>query len=113
MQITINRLLIRAHHGVLPQERTVGQDFEVTAILNVPSYDGSDNLSATVNYAEVCDLIVREMQTPSDLIEHAASRLCSAIRHTFPAVSAVTLTLTKLAPPIPHPLDSVSVTLAL
>lgn len=113
MQININRLLVRAHHGVLPQERTVGQDFEVSVSLNIDSYDGSDNLSATVNYAEVCDLIVREMQTPSDLIEHAATRLCRAIRSQFPAVTSGTLTLAKLAPPIPHPLASVSVTLAL
>ncbi|MBE6305161.1 MAG: dihydroneopterin aldolase [Bacteroidales bacterium] len=112
MQININRLLVRANHGVMPLERTVGQDFEVSVTLNVDSYDGSDNLASTVNYAEVCDLIVGEMQIPSDLIEHAASRLCNAILGNFPAVKSGTLTLTKLAPPIPYPLASVSVTLS-
>lgn len=110
MQININRLLVRANHGVLPQERTVGQDFEVSLTITVP-YDGTDNISATVNYAEVCDLIVKEMQTPSDLIEHAAVRLRDAICRNFPSVTSGTLTLTKLAPPIPHPLASVSVSL--
>lgn len=113
MLITINRLLVRAHHGVLPLERSVGQDFEVSASLEVPSYDGSDNLTATVNYAEVCELIVHEMQTPSCLIEHAASRLRTAILRTFPAVTGGSITITKLAPPIPHPLASVSVTIAI
>ena len=111
MKIHINRLLVRANHGVLPLEKTVGQDFEVSVTLET-AYDGSDNLAATINYAEVCDLIVSEMQTPSDLIEHAAHQLCQAIRRNFPSVTSGTITLTKLAPPIPHPLASVAVTLS-
>ncbi len=112
MKILINSLRVRARHGVLAQERTVGQEFEISAVLEV-DYDGSDELAATVNYAEVCDLLVAEMQQPSDLLEHAALRLCRALRCAFPAIKGGELTLLKLAPPISHPLASAGVRLSL
>lgn len=112
MKILINSLQVRARHGVLPQERAVGQDFEISVVLEV-DYDGSDNLAATVNYADVCDLLVAEMQQPSDLLEHAALRLRDALRRRFPAIRGGELTLLKLAPPVSHPLASAGVTLPL
>lgn len=112
MQIHINRLKIHACHGVLPLERVVGQDFEVSLTIDI-DYDGSDRLEATVNYADVCALITREMQQPSALIEHVATRLCRSLRAAFPAIKGGTLTLAKLVPPMPYSLASVAVTLPL
>ncbi len=108
MKILINSLRVRAFHGVLAQERTVGQEFEISAVLSV-DYGGADSIDATVNYAEVCDLLVAEMQQPSDLLEHCALRLCEALKRRFPAISSGELTLLKLAPPIPHELSSAGV----
>lgn len=112
MKILINSLRVRAFHGVLAQERAVGQEFEISAVFEV-DYDGSDDLAATVNYAEVCDLLVAEMQHPSDLLEHAALRLRDALHRRFPAIRGGELTLLKLAPPISHPLASAGVSLPL
>ncbi|MDE5659474.1 MAG: dihydroneopterin aldolase [Muribaculaceae bacterium] len=110
MTIHVNRLRIHACHGVLPLERVVGQDFEVTLAVDI-DYDGSDNLDATVNYADICALIKREMQTPSSLIEHAATNLTLALRKSFPAIRRGSLTLAKLAPPMPFNVSSVAVSL--
>lgn len=108
--IHINRLRIHACHGVMTLERIVGQDFEVTLRLEV-DYDGSDNLEATVNYADICALIKREMQTPSALIEHAATNLALALRKSFPAIRRGNITLAKLDPPMPFSVESVAVSL--
>lgn len=112
MIVRINRLKVHACHGVMPLERVVGQDFEVTLALEV-DYDGSDELDSTVNYAEVCAVVKREMQTPSALIEHAAVQLTLAIRKAFPQVKGGELTLAKLAPPMPFSVESVAVTVSL
>lgn len=109
MKILLNSLRVRACHGVMAQERAVGQEFEISAVLNV-DYNGADSINATVNYAEVCDLLVEEMKLPSDLLEHCARRLCDALKRRFPAISSGELTLLKLAPPIPHQLSSAGVT---
>lgn len=110
MKIHINKLRIRAFHGVLPLESIVGQDFEVSVTLNV-DYDGTDAIDSTVNYAEVCSVITEAMKTPSALIEHAAVSLTLALRAAFPAVRGGSLTLIKLAPPMPFELESVAVSL--
>lgn len=109
MRIRINRLRVHACHGVLPLEKVVGQDFEVTLTLDV-DYDGSDELESTVNYAEVCGVVKRQMQTPSALIEHAATQLVLALRKAFPRIRGGELTLAKLAPPMPFDVESVAVT---
>lgn len=112
MKVHINRLRVHACHGVLPLERIVGQDFEVTLTLEV-DYDGSDRLESTVNYADVCAVVKREMQTPSALIEHAATSLVLALRKAFPAIRGGELTLAKLAPPMPYDVESVAVSVNL
>lgn len=109
MKIQIDRLRVRGRHGVLPLESVVGQDFEVSLTLDVV-YDGRDELDATVNYAEVCAVVTEQMATPSALIEHAALRIARALREAFPAIIGGSVTLVKLAPPMPYEVASVSVT---
>lgn len=109
-RIKIDRLLLHARHGVLEQERLCGNDFEVTAEMDV-DYDGTDSLDSTVNYAEVIELIRREMSVPSQLIEHVAARIGEAIRREYPAVMRVTITVAKLLPPVTARLHSVSATI--
>ncbi len=54
--IEITRLRLHAFHGVLEQERRVGNDFEVSVTVGYPVVIGSDELSATLNYAELIDI---------------------------------------------------------
>lgn len=111
-RVRIDRLRLHAFHGVMPQERACGNDFEVSIEMEICGYDGSDNLESTVNYAEVIDAIRREMAQPSDLIEHVAARIASAIRQEFPAVGGGSVTVAKLLPPVAGAqLSSVSATI--
>lgn len=88
----------------------MGQTFEVSVVIRV-DYSGADSIDATVNYAEACAVITRQMQQPSALIEHAAHRIALALKRAFPAICGGTVTLAKIAPPMPYELESVAVTL--
>ena len=102
--ITIDRLHLRACHGVLEQERTVGNEFEVTVRLSYPPAlraAHSDELSETVNYAEIVDDIKAVMATPSRLIEHVCGRLRDALLERYPECDGGMVQVTKLSPPIP------------
>lgn len=110
LEITIDRLRVRACHGCMPQERAVGNDFEVSLTLQLRDYDGSDRLGATVNYADVIALVKREMAVPSDLIEHVACRIAATIVRNHPMVVGGHVTVAKLRPPVAAVLQSVSVT---
>ncbi|MDE5872768.1 MAG: dihydroneopterin aldolase, partial [Lachnospiraceae bacterium] len=62
-KIVIKDLEIFAYHGVLPEEKRQGQTFIVTVELFLDLHDAgaTDDLSETVNYADVCDTIARVM----------------------------------------------------
>lgn len=109
MQILINRIRIRAFHGVMPQEKKVGQDFEVSLKLDIGEFDGSDSIESTVNYAEVISVVKEQMKIASDLIEHVAFRIANAVIERFSRICSVEVTLAKLRPPVEAELESVEV----
>ena len=100
--ITLNGLRFYAYHGVLPQERRVGGYFVVSLRLGCDIIRAmqSDDVSDTLNYAEVYRVVKREMEIPSNLLEHAAGRIVRAISKSFPAVTSIDLTLNKVNPPM-------------
>ncbi len=63
----------------------------------------TDDLSATVSYADIAAIVGEEMAEPSDLIEHVAVRIRAAIMERLPAViGGVGVTVVKHKPPIPE-----------
>lgn len=108
MEIEIKGLKFYAYHGVMARERKVGQQFEVDIRLETEGYDGSDNLDATVNYADVIAAVKEEMNQPSNLIEHVCFRICERIRRDFPKVCGGEVEVRKMRPPVETELNSVS-----
>ena len=70
--ICLKGVRFHAFHGVLPQERTVGNDFMVDLRIGYPLEQAiaSDEVTDTLNYATVYETVKREMSIPSQLIEH-------------------------------------------
>lgn len=106
MQIILQNLRFQSRHGVMPQERQVGQNYELTLRLDLPDAGAcdallDDKLEGTVNYAEVYGLVRSEMQQPSALLERVGERIVETLLQHFPKVMGVEISLTKLAPPIP------------
>lgn len=91
-----------AFHGVMPQERSVGTDFLVNVRIgyDISKAMQSDNVEDTISYAEVYNLIKKEMETPSKLLENLASRVANAITSTFPEVYEIYLSIIKVNPPM-------------
>lgn len=100
--IRLEKLRFRAFHGVLPQERTVGGDFEVTLRIGYPWQQAmeSDVVGDTLDYAAVYRLVRAEMALPSQLLEHVAGRIVKALLRDFPQITSVDLWLTKVTPPM-------------
>ena len=111
--IRIEKLRIRAFHGVLPQERQVGGDFTVTLRIGYPwqaSMD-SDAVADTLDYAAAYRLVRCEMAVPSQLLEHVAGRIVQALLRQFPVISSIDLWLTKVTPPMGADCDGAGVEL--
>jgi len=110
--IEINDMRVYARHGVMEQERTVGNFFEVTVHLTYPAGgDVTDRLDDTLDYGAVTDIIDREMSVPSQLLEHVAFRIRQALLRRFPSVTSGLVRVAKPTPPLGVQLGSAAATL--
>lgn len=100
--IILREVRFHAFHGVMPQERKVGADFTVSlrvgVDLSLPAE--SDDVADTLNYATLYEVVKQQMEIPSQLLEHVAGRVGKVVMDTFPQVTGVDVTLTKLNPPM-------------
>ncbi|MCI5958504.1 MAG: 2-amino-4-hydroxy-6-hydroxymethyldihydropteridine diphosphokinase [Lachnospiraceae bacterium] len=112
-QIRIDRLKVFAHHGVYPEESQQGQNFYVSAILDVDTREAGlkDELSESVDYGSVCMFIDKYMKANTyKLLEAVAENLAREILLKYLPVQSITLKISKPQAPIPLPFDDVSVT---
>lgn len=112
-RITVTGIEVFAHHGVLPSERDYGQTFVIdfTVYTDLADAGLSDDLSQTLNYAELTDRAVAAVKTePVDLIETLAERVAAALLG-HPLAKAVEVTLHKPQAPLEQTFSDVSVTI--
>ena len=112
-KVKIEGLRLYAHHGVLPVERVVGNEFEVSLDLFYDAFAAmnSDSISKALNYAEVIRVVKREMAVPSSLLENVAMRIASSLENSFMEITAGRITIRKIKPPISEEMDSVGFTM--
>lgn len=113
IEIELKSMKFYAFHGVAPQERTVGNRFVVDVWLtaDVGQATESDRLEDTVNYAEVYDVVKKEMEQPSQLLEAVAGRIVRALRGRFPRILQAKVKVAKRNPPFGGDVESAAVTL--
>ena len=103
VEISVNRIKVNAYHGCHPQERVVGGDFYVTVVAQVEveaSAWHDDKLEGTADYSRFVSITKREMAIPSNLLEHVAARIASAVLEECPSVLKVTVAIEKENPPL-------------
>ena len=100
--IKLSDIRFYAYHGVLEQERKVGNNYVINIHLNADLTLAceSDNVEDTINYALVYNIVEEEMKTPSNLLEHVAMRILKSIKSTFPQVLRVEVRIAKNNPPV-------------
>jgi dihydroneopterin aldolase len=109
--VEISGLSLYTHHGVTPAEQEVGQRLVLDLRIDVGESDATvtDRVEDTVDYAEVCQLVALLAQQRS---YKTLERLCGAIGERLLAeydAESVWIKASKPEPPIPLPVDEVSV----
>lgn len=99
--IRIENMRFYSYHGVMEQEQRVGNRFSVSVVLDADVFEATetDDLSATISYADVADLVSQEMAIPSQLLEHVAGRIYRRLYAAFPLVSRLEVSVYKYNPP--------------
>ena len=94
--------------GVLPEERTRRQPFEidVDVAVDLSRAGTTDDLTDTVDYGALCERIDQlAVDEQYSLLEKFAARVAEVVLAT-PLVTAVTVTVRKLRPPVAQHLST-------
>lgn len=100
--IQLKGVHLYAHHGVLEQEKAVGAWFTIDLEIEIADHSclESDKIDGTVSYADVYNIVCKEMEIPSRLLENVCYRVSKALYEAFRQVTGITITLTKDTPPM-------------
>jgi dihydroneopterin aldolase len=109
--VEIVGLSLYTHHGVTEEERKVGQRIVLDVRFDVGEPDAliTDRVEDTVDYGEVCQVIALLAQQRS---YRTLERLCAVIADRLSSqfgAESVTVKASKPEPPIPLPVEEVSV----
>lgn len=113
--IEVSGIRARGFHGVFEHEKRDGQEFivDVTLELDIEPAGSSDDLTETVNYGEVAQLVVRRIEGEAfDLIERLATVIAEDILLSESGrlrLEAVTVTVHKPSAPVGVPFGDVLV----
>jgi len=112
--ISIEGMEFFAYHGCFKEEQVIGTKFRIDLFLNVDTSaaEKSDQLQDTVNYQSVFQLVKKEMETTSKLLEHVGRRILLSINEQFPTVEHARIKIRKLNPPLGGKMDFVSLELS-
>jgi 7,8-dihydroneopterin aldolase/epimerase/oxygenase len=101
-KITLEGLEFHAFHGVYPHERASGNWFEVDISVETDFTEGASNdeLAGTVNYETLFEIVKKEMEQPSKLLETVAEKIVGQVFLQLLRVNQVDLKISKINPPI-------------
>jgi len=112
--IKINGIKLYAYHGCLDEEALIGSDYIVDVVLTTDFNEASlkDELSLTVDYVKVYEIVKAEMAIRSKLIENVAKRIMDRLSLEFKNLENVEVTVTKINPPVNGNVEKVSVVIS-
>ncbi|WP_230307959.1 dihydroneopterin aldolase [Corynebacterium guaraldiae] len=109
-RIELTGLECFGYHGVFEEEKKTGQPFIVDVTCWLDTAGIEDDLSRTVNYAELADVAANIVEGPSrDLIETVAAEVAETAMQRFEILHAIEVTIHKPKAPIPRTFADVAV----
>ncbi len=101
-KVVLEGLEFHAYHGIYPHERSSGNKFEVDVSVDTCFDEAAfrDELSGTINYETVYEIVREEMAKPSKLLESVAYIIAVRILGTFESAICAEVALSKFNPPI-------------
>ena len=110
-RIAINGMKNHAFHGCMAEEEVIGTMFitDVIADLEFDEAIAGDDLTKTVDYVMVADIVRDEMAIRSKLVETVADRILKALKNTYPPVF-FEVNVTKISPPAKGLIEDVCIT---
>ncbi|MCC8020099.1 MAG: dihydroneopterin aldolase [Rikenellaceae bacterium] len=113
--IELENMEFYARHGCYRLEKEVGNRFNVNVSITYDATQAAaaDDITRSVNYLEVYNVVREQMELTSDILENVAKRIADSLKERFPAIQKLTVRVSKIAPPLGGKVERVSVTVTL
>jgi len=110
-KIILEGMEFYSFHGCTDDEKKVGIWFSVDVVFNYYSDKAqvSDKLIDTINYQKVYEIVSKEMNTTSNLLENVAYRIKNKIISNYEDISDLSVRISKISPPLGGKIQKVSV----
>jgi dihydroneopterin aldolase len=110
-KILLEGMAFYAGHGCFEEERKIGTRFEVECALEYDAGEAAlrDDLNAAIDYQQVYQVIKKEMELSSALLEHVARRILRVLHDKFPQLERAEVKISKMQPPLGGNIRKVSV----
>jgi len=101
--IFIERLQVYGYHGVHPEERALGQRFEIDLRIETSTREAglTDRLEETISYSDIARRVKTLVEDePKQLLEAVAESVAATVLAEDRRISGVTVTIRKPEAPI-------------
>ena len=112
--VKVENLKIYAFHGCMNEEKVIGSDYvvNITAICFVNKEVFQDVISGTVDYVDLARIAKQEMSIRAKLLEVVVKRIIDRSFEEIKVLNKISVTVSKINPPINADVEAVSVTMA-
>ena len=99
--VALNNLQFFAFHGVLEEERKIGNNYLVDVSLEFhENAEVITHINDTINYEYIYQLIRKRMNVPTPLLETIVMETGNQIHNEFPDLKSIFISIKKMHPPI-------------
>jgi len=111
--IELSNIKVYAYHGCLKEETKIGSDYLVNIAIeaDLTKAATTDTLVDTADYVHINHIVKEEMAIAAKLLEHVADRIIKRVLLEIKIVSNVSVTVSKINPPIGGDVEKVSIKL--
>jgi dihydroneopterin aldolase len=111
--INVEGISVYAFHGCLNEEGKIGGNYIVDVSMKVDFTEAAENddLTKTIDYVDVYQIVNEEMAIRSKLIEHVGKRILDRLNKKFDQLISCKVKVTKINPPMNGNVEKVSVIL--
>jgi len=113
MLIELRGMTFHAHHGCYTEEKITGNIFEVDLRLRPArtAAPETDKIEDALNYQDAYNIVAEQIALTSNLLEHVAQRILTALFTHYALLEWAEVTVAKLAPAMGGKISRVQVTM--
>jgi dihydroneopterin aldolase len=98
--IHLHNLKFYSFHGIHEEEQVLGSEYEVNIDIGINGDEKILHLHQTINYVSVYDIIKKQMDHPTPLLETLAQKIAGQIKAFDNRIKSIIICIKKINPPV-------------